>query len=201
MSSPADEPDDRASAPTRSTSASASGDTTALIKPRQLTSADYLSRPVPDRRDPARELPVLPRLAGQRVLDHPLRRRHVGVRRRRQLRDTFEALVLRSARFGRGLGDELPVLAARAAVVDAEAEAIARRVVGDLPQRGRLISPPSSRPASRSSCWGGRSTFPLAMPAFLERYWRMQRGWLWDPRRSRPATTRWTNSRCTSGRW
>ena len=126
---------------------------------------------------------MLPRLVRQRLLDHPLRRRDVGVRRRRQLRDPLEAVVLRHARATAATCAASSRCWSPRPVASTSTRSAGRGASWPSSGRGaRPTSPSSSRRGSRSSCWPGCSTCPPATsPTSPRRYWAMQRGVHWDP--------------------
>ena len=74
-------------APTKSSSASGFTSRPQKIKPQQLISRAVPADPYPALAMLRENYPCYRDWLGQRLLDHPLRRRHVGVRRRRELRD------------------------------------------------------------------------------------------------------------------
>ena len=84
--------------------------------------------------------------------------------------------------YGRDLFHELPVLEAHAGRIDAHARPLAEKVVADFAARGH---------ANLATEFAARYALELLvavldLPAedageFAERYWRMQRGVLWDP--------------------
>ncbi len=130
-----------------------------LLAPRELIGDEMLDGAPPAAHHPARAPSLLPGLGRQPVLDHPLRRRHVGVHRRRQLRDTIQAVVRRTPRVR-------PRSACRAprAVGRREPDRCARRTDrGADARRPRRTSPiwhRRSRPGCRSSCGGRCSICP-----------------------------------------
>lgn len=84
--------------------------------------------------------------------------------------------------YGRDLFNELPVLEAHARRIDANAHALAEKVIGDFAGRGH---------ANLATEFAARYALELLVSVldlpeedageFAERYWRMQRGHLWDP--------------------
>ena len=125
---------------------------------------------------------MLPRLARQRLLAHPLRRRDVGVRRRRELRDPLEAVALRHGGLRPRPARELPVLVAQARGIDEQAGPVAEAILAELRPRGEADL--ALEVAAR---------FPVELLArvldlppgdvadFARRYWAMQRGIHWEP--------------------
>ncbi|MEN3950079.1 hypothetical protein [Iodidimonas sp. SYSU 1G8] len=84
---------------------------------------------------------------------------------------------------GRDLGQELPVLEAQARGIDANAERIAREIVEGFASNGGTdlaIEFAARFPMELLACVLDlpRQDFPQ----FVERYWRMQRGHLWEPK-------------------
>ncbi len=81
---------------------------------------------------------------------------------------------------GRDLGDQLPVLRARADRIDASVEDLAARVIADLGDGADLAIGFAAR--LPLELWGAVLDLPRGdLPAFASAYWRMQRGAGWDP--------------------
>jgi cytochrome P450 len=86
--------------------------------------------------------------------------------------------------FGRDLGDELPVLWARANRVDAHVERIVERMLDDLADEPDLAMAFAAR--LPLELWGAVLDLPDGdLAEFAARYWRMQRAGGWEPRAQR----------------
>jgi len=86
--------------------------------------------------------------------------------------------------WGRDFGDDVPVRWAVANTLDGNARPIAERIVGDLRELGRATDL-ASEFAFRFAMEMLAATFDVPqkdLAWFVDRYWRMQRGYLWDPR-------------------
>ncbi len=88
--------------------------------------------------------------------------------------------------FGRDLGDELPVLTCRAAHLDANARPVADTVVGEFLAEGATDLATEFAARFAMELLARVLDLPAAdLARFTERYLRMQRGWLWEPRAQR----------------
>ena len=133
------------------------GQSTTLLKPGQLRSAQFTTDPYPLLTILREQLPVLPGLARQLVLDLALRRRHVGAHRRRQLRDPAAAEVLRTrARRARPRRERAGPHEPGRVRWTACADRSSSRSSAGWWRPGRATSPSTSPPACRSSCSSGR---------------------------------------------
>ena len=158
-------------------------ETTALIKPRQLASLEFAVDPYPALALLREHYPCYRDWPGNAF----------WITRYDDVTSVFvdEAnFETRSKRwfygietFGRDLGNELGVLACRAQRVDAAASPLAERVVGEFAASGAtdLATELGARFAMELLA------HELALPpddvaTFTARWWRMQRGWLWEPR-------------------
>jgi cytochrome P450 len=157
-------------------------ETTALIRPRQLSAPGFVVDPYP-------ELSILRE-------NYPCYRDWPGnafwITRYDDVTSIFvddANFETRSKRwfygiesFGRDLRGELAVLTCRAQRIDAVAQPLAARVIADFAALGEtdLATELAARYAMELLA------HQLALPAddvalFTERWWRMQRGWQWEP--------------------
>ncbi len=158
------------------------GQSTEKIKPIQLISEDFLRDPYP--------------LLGILRENYPCYRDWLSNQYWVTRFDDVTSLIQDEANFetrsklwfygcedyGRDLFSELPVLEAHAGRIDANAEALADKVIGDLAGGGH---------ANLATEFAARYALELLIAVldlpdedageFAERYWRMQRGYLWDP--------------------
>lgn len=158
-------------------------ETTALIKPRQLTAPQFLVDPYP-------ELTVLRE-------NYPCYRDWPGnmfwITRYDDVTSIFADEANFETRsklwfygaegFGRDLRDELPVLVCRAARIDAAARPLAESVIGEFLALGETDLATEFAARYAMELLAVQLDLPADdLPAFTERYWRMQRGWQWEPR-------------------
>ncbi len=156
------------------------GETTNLIRPRQLISDDYVQ-------DPYSLLEVLRE-------HYPCYRDWVGNRFWVTRYDDVTSVFADEANYetrtkrwyygrpglGRDLMTELPIVWARANRIDAAVEDIAARVVADLGDEPDLATGFAAR--LPLELWGAVLDLPADTVApFPSAYWRMQRGFAWDP--------------------
>ncbi len=156
------------------------GETTNLLKPRQLISRDFADDPYP-------LLEILRE-------NYPCYRDWVGNRFWITRYDDVTSLIADEANFetrskrwfygrpdlGRDLNGHLPVAWARANAIDAHVEPVTAAIIDRLGNGGDVaIEFAASLPLE---LWGRALDLPQGdLPAFSARYWRVQRGWLWDP--------------------
>jgi len=159
-------------------------DATPLIKPRQLTSVEYLQDPYP--------------IVGILRENYPCYRDWPGncfwITRYDDVTSVFTDdanYETRSKRwfygmpgFGRDLRGELPVLTCVARTFDANAAGLAEQILGEITALGRATDLATEFAARYAMELLARL---LNLPAgdlavFVERYWRMQRGYHWEPR-------------------
>lgn len=155
------------------------GETTNLLKPRELISDEMLT-------EPNRLLTLLRE-------NYPCYRDWVGNRFWITRYDDVTSVFADDANYetrskrwfygrpdlGRDLWDELPVSWAFANGVDAAIGDVAARVAADLGDGADLAAGFAAR--LPLELWGAVLDLPAAdLPAFSARYWRMQRGWSWD---------------------
>ena len=159
-------------------------DSTPLIKPRQLTSLEYLQDPYP--------------IVGILREHYPCYRDWPGnafwITRYDEVTSVFVDDANYETRpkrwfygmpgFGRDLRGELPVLWCRANCWDANAAPLAESIVGQIRALGSATDLATEFAARFSLEMLGRLLdLPAGdLPAFVERYWRMQRGPNWEPR-------------------
>jgi cytochrome P450 len=156
------------------------GQTTELIKPRQLASVEYLNDPYP--------------IVAVLRETYPCYRDWPGnaywITRYDDVTSVFvddanyetrsKLWFYDRAGYGRDLNDEPAVVACIASRLDAAMEPIARRVVGELATETDLATEFAARYAIE--LWGAVLGLPTAdVPQFAQRWWRMQRGYLWNP--------------------
>ena len=158
-------------------------ETTARIKPRQLSAPDFLVDPYPALTILREDYPCYRDWPGNAFWIT----RYDDVTSIFADEANFETRTKRwfygAEAYGRDLGDELALLACRAARIDAQAAPLAQRVIGDFAALGEtdLATEFAARYAMELLA------HVLDLPAddlatFTERYWRMQRGWQWEPR-------------------
>lgn len=153
-------------------------DTTALIKPRQLTSAEYLADPYP--------------IVATLRENYPCYRDWPGnaywISRYDDVTSVFVDDPNYESRsklwfydrvgFGRDFRGELPVLNCIAARLDAHMEPVARRLVAEMGPN--LATELCAR--YPIELWARVLDLPDDdVPVFAERWWRMQRGYHWEP--------------------
>lgn len=158
-------------------------ETTALIKPRQLTAPTFLVDPYP-------ELTVLRE-------HYPCYRDWPGNAFWITRYDDVTSIFVDDANFetrsklwfygaegfGRNLNDELAVLTCRAARTDAHARPLAESVIADFAPLGETDLATEFAARFALELLARQLDLPADdLPAFTERYWRMQRGWQWEPR-------------------
>lgn len=151
------------------------GQTTNLLKPRELISDEFAL-------DPYRLLAILRE-------NYPCYRDWVGNRLWITRYDDVTSVFADDANFetrpkrwfygqadlGRDLGEELPVLQARADRIDAASDAIIERILDELPQQVDLATAFAAR--FPLELWGAVLDLPgTDLAEFSSRYWRMQRG-------------------------
>jgi pulcherriminic acid synthase len=166
------------------------GESTAMISPRQLTSPSFLVDPYP----------VLTVLREH----YPCYRDWPGnafwVTRYNDVTSVFvddANFEKRSKqwsygidRFGRDLGGELPVAACRAARIEVHTQPVAETVIADFRAQGETDL--ATEFAARFAILLLARVLNLSvddLPTFAERYLRMQRGWLWEPKAQRDGRT------------
>ncbi len=155
------------------------GETTNLLKPRELISDEMLT-------EPERLLTILRE-------NYPCYRDWVGNRFWITRYDDVTSVFADEANYetrskrwfygrpdlGRDLGSELPVLWAWANSIDAALEGVVGRVLDELGDTVDLATEFAAR--LPLELWGAALDLPADdLAAFSARYWRMQRGWLWD---------------------
>lgn len=85
--------------------------------------------------------------------------------------------------YGRDLGNELPVLKAMAAKMDAEANDVAEEIVGRLCAAEHADLAVDFAAQFSLQLLGRVLALPESdLPQFALRYWRLQRGYLWEPK-------------------
>jgi pulcherriminic acid synthase len=167
------------------------GESTAKIKPRQLTAPEFLL-------DPHSVLAILRE-------NYPCYRDWPGNAFWITRYDDVTSVLADDANYetrprrwfygvhdgARDLGDHLAVLTCQAERIDASALAVARRVIAEF-TAGGTVDGTVGRPLDLATEFAARYPIELLahvldlpaddVPTFAERYWRMQRGWLWEPR-------------------
>lgn len=160
------------------------GETTNLIRPRQLTSKAFVADPYPLLEILRENYPCYRDWPGNRfwitryddVTSVLADTANYEVRPTRFFYDRID--------FGRDLGDELAVLTAEAGRIDAALPDVVGRVVGAIDTglaAGDAVD--LSRTFARRLpvlLWGAVLDLePADLPGFAARWWRMQRGWSW----------------------
>jgi cytochrome P450 len=156
------------------------GQTTELIKPRQLASVEYLNDPYP--------------IVAILRENYPCYRDWPGnaywVTRYDDVTSVFvddpnyetrsKLWFYDRAGYGHDLNDNLAVLTNIATRLDAAMEPVAQRVVAELAPETDLATEFAAR--YPIELWAAVLGLPVAdVPLFAERWWRMQRGYLWNP--------------------
>jgi cytochrome P450 len=156
------------------------GQTTELIKPRQLASVDYLNDPYP--------------IVAILRENYPCYRDWPGnaywVTRYDDVTSVFvddpnyetrsKLWFYDRVGFGNDLTDHDAITTCIATKLDAAMEPVARRVVGELELETDLATEFAAR--YPIALWAAVLGLPAAdVPTFAERWWRMQRGYLWNP--------------------
>jgi len=158
------------------------GESTAKIQPRQLSSPQYLT-------DPYSLLTILRE-------NYPCYRDWPGNAFWLTRYDDVTSVFVDDANFetrpkrwfygladsGRDLRNELPVLTQRARSHDELAEKVANELVDRFVDRGEVDLAVAFAARYPLELLGRALALPADdVPAFVERYVRMQRGWLWEP--------------------
>jgi cytochrome P450 len=92
--------------------------------------------------------------------------------------------------FGRDLRGEIPVLTAQAGRIDANAGAIAEKIINEMVAAGEADLALDFAARYPMELLGCVLDLPEAdMPKFIERYWHMQRGYHWEPRSEQAGKT------------
>lgn len=158
-------------------------ETTALIKPRQLTAPEFLVDPYPPLTILREHYPCYRDWPGNAFWIT----RYDDVTSIFADEANFETRSKRwfygAEAYGRDLNDELPVLEARAASIDANARPLAEAVIGDVVAHGETDLATEFAARYAIELLARQLDLPADdVAAFTERYWRMQRGWQWEPR-------------------
>jgi pulcherriminic acid synthase len=158
------------------------GETTNLLKPRQLISRDFADDPYP--------------LLGILRENYPCYRDWAGNRFWITRYDDVTSLISDEANFetrskrwfygrpdlGRDLNGHLPVEWARANAIDAHVEPVTAAIIDRLRDGGDGDLATEFAASLPLELWGRALSLPEDdLASFSARYWRMQRGWLWDP--------------------
>jgi cytochrome P450 len=156
------------------------GQTTELIKPRQLASVDYLNDPYP--------IVAILRASYPCYRDWP--GNAYWVTRYDDVTSVFVDDANYESRsklwfydregYGRDLNDDLGVLTCIGRRLDAAMESVARRIVGELGPDTDLATEFAAR--YPIELWAEVLGLPADdVPTFAQRWWRVQRGYLWNP--------------------
>ena len=159
-------------------------DSTPLIRPRQLSSLEYLQDPYP--------------IVGILRENYPCYRDWAGNSFWITRYDDVTSLFMDDANFetrtklwfyemggfGRDLRGEMPVLWARSNTWDAQARPLADKIVGEIKALGSTTDLATEFVARFAlELLVTLLDLPAGdLPTFVERYWRMQRGALWEPK-------------------
>ena len=158
-------------------------ETTAKIKPRQLSAPEFLVDPYPALTILREDYPCYRDWPGNAFWIT----RYDDVTSIFADEANFETRTKRwfygADAFGRDLGDELDVLTCRAARIDAQARPLAARVVAGFVAQGETDLATEFAARYAMELLGHVLGLPPDdLAEFTQRYWRMQRGWLWEPK-------------------